>query len=307
MDHAKKKIYGGPAPHKPVLLLTIIDMIDKGQITCRTIEITPELVLSFKTHWSLLVDTQYVVNLALPFYHLSNEPAGFWHLTPNPGYEKSLELGRKSFNSLVQVIDHADIEQDLYELLTDMDNRNLFINILLQTYFPDKKDYYLRNNRDCQGDFQAIEKKITESPPYEYIAEYDQLDDEERFTRGGIFKKVVPRIYNYTCCVSGWRIDILADIQMIDACHIIPFSISHNDTISNGIPLCPNLHRAFDRGLFSIDQDFCVSISERFMETANHPYSIRQFNGKRIILPEHERYYPNPANFDWHRKNRLLR
>ena len=169
LDRARAKIYGGPAPHKPVLLLTIIDMISRGQIASRTIEITPELVLSFKTHWSLLVDTQYVMNLALPFYHLSKEPTGFWHLTANPGYEKSLELGRKSFNSLVQAIDYAYLEQDLYELLTDADIRNLFINLLLQTYFPEKTDSYLRNNRDSQSDIYAIEKKITESSPYGFF------------------------------------------------------------------------------------------------------------------------------------------
>jgi putative restriction endonuclease len=306
-DRARSKTYGGPAPHKPVLLLSIIDMIDSGQIVNRVIQITPELVLSFKTHWSLLVDTQYLMNLALPFYHLHNEPSEFWHLIANSGYEKSMELGRKSFNSLVQVIESAEIDQDLYDLLADQHNRNLFTHVLLQTYFPEKMSFYLNSNRDNQDNIHAIEKKITESSPLEYVTEYDNLDDEERFIRGGIFKKVVPRIYNYTCCVSGWRMDALADVQLIDACHIIPFKVSHNDTISNGIPLCPNLHRAFDRGLFSIDQDFRVIVSDKFIETENHPYSIKQFQGKKICLPEDPKFCPNPANFGWHRENRLLK
>lgn len=306
-DRARSKDYGGPAPHKPVLLLSVIDMIGRGQIASRVIKITPELVLSFKTHWSLLVDTQYLMNLALPFYHLHNESSEFWHLTAHSGYEKSMESGRKSFNSLVQVIESAEINQDLYDLLADQHNRNLFIHVLLQTYFPEKMSFYLNSNRDSQENIHAIEKKITESSPIEYVTEYDNIDDEERFIRGGIFKKVVPRIYNYTCCVSGWRMDALADIQLIDACHIIPFKFSHNDTISNGIPLCPNLHRAFDRGLFSIDQDFRVIVSDKFIETENHPYSIKQFQGKKICLPEDPKFCPNPANFGWHRENRLLK
>jgi putative restriction endonuclease len=48
---------------------------------------------------------------------------------------------------------------------------------------------------------------------------------------------------------------------MVDACHIIPFSISHDDTIRNGICLSPNLHRAFDRGLFTLTNDLEVKVS----------------------------------------------
>jgi putative restriction endonuclease len=41
---------------------------------------------------------------------------------------------------------------------------------------------------------------------------------------------------------------------MIDGCHIIPFSKNYNDTIINGIALCPNLHKAFDRALITTDE-----------------------------------------------------
>ena len=61
------------------------------------------------------------------------------------------------------------------------------------------------------------------------------------------------------------RIITDADIQIINACHIIPFSESHDDTITNGISLCPNLHRAFDRGLVALDPEYRVLI-EPFME-----------------------------------------
>lgn len=30
--------------------------------------------------------------------------------------------------------------------------------------------------------------------------------------------------------------------QLVDACHIVPFAISKDDTINNGISLSPNLH-----------------------------------------------------------------
>ncbi|MEK6546248.1 MAG: HNH endonuclease [Nitrospinota bacterium] len=87
---------------------------------------------------------------------------------------------------------------------------------------------------------------------------------------------------------------------MIDACHIIPFSESYDDTITNGIALCPNLHRAFDRGLISIDNNYKVMVSKKIIET-NSKYSLKQFKGKKILLPKEIRFYLKLANIEWHR------
>ena len=86
-------------------------------------------------------------------------------------------------------------------------------------------------------------------------------------------------------------------------CHIVPFSLTHNDTISNGIALCPNLHRAFDRGLITIDGGYRVKVSAGVIENAGHPYSLKQFNGMAIHLPADRRYYPDPVNLEWHGGN----
>lgn len=87
---------------------------------------------------------------------------------------------------------------------------------------------------------------------------------------------------------------------MIDACHIVPFSESYDDTVSNGIALCPNLHRAFDRGLISINQDFVVRVSGNFIEEGS--YSVRRFDGKRIELPSKMKHWPAIENLEWHKK-----
>jgi predicted restriction endonuclease len=39
---------------------------------------------------------------------------------------------------------------------------------------------------------------------------------------------------------------------MVDACHIVPIGRHGSDHVTNGLSLCPNLHRAFDRGLLSV-------------------------------------------------------
>lgn len=86
---------------------------------------------------------------------------------------------------------------------------------------------------------------------------------------------------------------------MIDACHIIPFSESHDDTICNGISLCTNLHRALDGGLIAIDESYMVLIKAFTGDSA--VYSIKQFEGKQIFLPSTKDYYPSQTNLSLHR------
>ncbi|MEI7505161.1 MAG: HNH endonuclease, partial [Paludibacter sp.] len=125
---------------------------------------------------------------------------------------------------------------------------------------------------------------------------------EEIYIRSNIFKKEVPKIYNYTCCISGLRIDVIDNISVIDACHIIPFSVGYNDSITNGIALCPNLHRAFDRGLITINEQFQVIVNNNFSEPTNSPYSIKQFDKKFINLPNDINFHPSIESLKHHMK-----
>lgn len=78
-------------------------------------------------------------------------------------------------------------------------------------------------------------------------------DDEEIYIRGSIFKWEIPKLYNNTCCISGLRINATSYLSIVYSQHIVPSNVSHDDTVTNGISLCPNLHRAFDRGLITIN------------------------------------------------------
>ena len=89
-------------------------------------------------------------------------------------------------------------------------------------------------------------------------------------------------------------------ISMIDACHIVPFSESYDDTITNGIALCPNLHRAFDRGLIAISDDYEVLVKPNFIES-DSAFTINQFKNRKILLPSQKEYYPSPENLRQHR------
>jgi putative restriction endonuclease len=159
---------------------------------------------------------------------------------------------------------------------------------LLHYFGVTSSSYLIPKTSQLQLD---IEHDILNEDKEVYIAKIQELqatldDDnfqEEIYVRGGIFKKTIPKIYNNQRCISDMKIESSSNAQMVDACHIIPFSISQDDTIPNGISLSPNLHRAYDRGLITINKDYIVRISPTVIDN-NSVYSISQFEGKKINL-----------------------
>ncbi len=285
---------GAVAPHKAILMLSVIQSIEKKEITENRIFITPELVARFKDNWHELVrNERFNPNFSLPFYHLKSD--GFWHLKTSVGKEILLTSSNsiRSFAALKNAIDYAYFDETFYDLLMNHHSREIMKHTLLQTYLEGQKvkggDY---------GLLQRVENQILNEASGDYKNEVVKTDEEEIFVRSGVFKKVVPKIYNYTCCISGMKIIATRDVQMIDACHIVPFSESHDDTIRNGISLSPNLHRAFDRFLITIDKHFDIIVSEHFTESGSH--SIRAFHGRKIYLPNEIQYRPSLDNLNWH-------
>jgi putative restriction endonuclease len=291
---------GRPAPHKPILLLSILEGIETGEIIENKIRITPELVARFKDYWHQLVDDQgFTSNFSLPFYHLKSD--GFWHLNTYLGRELVLTSSNsiRSFAQLKEVIEFASFDEELFDLLLNEHTRLILKQALLTQYFPGNHIHQQR-----YGLVDEVINQILNDYPEEYKKKAEYFDEEDVFVRGGIFKKEVPRIYNYTCSISGLRIITDSDIQMIDACHILPFSESHDDTISNGISLCPNLHRAFDRGLIAIDDNYRVLVKSFSEQSTN--YSIKQFQGKQILLPNVSHYRPSLENLQQHRVKHIF-
>ena len=95
-------------------------------------------------------------------------------------------------------------------------------------------------------------------------------------------------------------------IWMIDACHIYPFSISNDDTVSNGIDLYLILHRAFDRGLISITEDYKVNVSGLVNDKGSE-FTLSQFEGKKIFLPKKDAWQPSIESLRWHRNEVYLK
>jgi putative restriction endonuclease len=295
----------GPAPHKPVLLLAVIRGFEEGWLQENRIELSPELVATFKAVWRKRVATPHAPLIAQPFFYMRSEK--FWHHVPNPGFEEWVKVTRncQAIGVLHRAVAYVRLDPELYALMVSPMHRELLKETLNTTYFGG-----IRYEPETGlGYLELLDKQILEGSGTEYAAGIQALRDsldpesfeEEVFVRGGMFKRQVPQAYHNACCISGLQVETSINASLLDACHIVPFSTSHDDTISNGLSLCPTLHRAFDRGLIAVDPDrFTVRVSKRLSEPVASVYSIRQFEGKELQKPFEKRWWPSPENLAKH-------
>lgn len=69
----------GTANHKPILILSVLELISQQSIVKNQIYVSQELIETFKKYWSILVaESIYTDALHYPFVHLSSD--NFWQV-----------------------------------------------------------------------------------------------------------------------------------------------------------------------------------------------------------------------------------
>ena len=61
------------APYKPLLLMTVFDLIAQGEIKNNFIELTPEFCETFTLYWSKIMPPVRKGNIAMPFFYLTSD------------------------------------------------------------------------------------------------------------------------------------------------------------------------------------------------------------------------------------------
>lgn len=95
------------------------------------------------------------------------------------------------------------------------------------------------------------------------------------------------------CCVTN-----TAQSEIIEAAHIIPFSVSRDHGISNGLALRVDLHCLFDVGLMTISEEYRVIFSEKVVDQA-----YLRLADVTIALPGDHAQWPSPEALRWHYQN----
>ena len=128
-------------PHKPVLLLAILDLLDRGVLARNEIHLSPDLVKTFKRYFEAVRQHDDQPTIQNPFYHLAGD--GFWQLVPRPGERPVYEPGNASrvptMKSLRET--YGRFDDNLWSgLLTDPHSRHQLREALVARYFPEHHD-----------------------------------------------------------------------------------------------------------------------------------------------------------------------
>jgi putative restriction endonuclease len=105
---------------------------------------------------------------------------------------------------------------------------------------------------------QDIEKDGKELPKGKKYTERIQTSTL-RIVRDTDLSKKIKELYDFRCQICGTRISV-RDVPYAEAAHIRPLGKPHDgaDKPGNIICLCPNHHVMFDKGVFTINDDFSL-------------------------------------------------
>ncbi|MGQ4649999.1 HNH endonuclease [Lyngbya aestuarii] len=294
-------MYQGKALNKPILLLSVIELITQGIIKDKYIPISDELIDTFKKYWSVLDSGNFKSSdFALPFFHLKNEDCRFWKLEFSSNYEG----GRpQSIPKLRHDVDRACLDDELFNLLEDEVYKQELIDTLVAIWFSANKkqlEDILQVNQDFQESTQQEVKILRES---------ENLDGEPKIylkksiVRNAFFRKAVVHIYNYRCAFCGLKVIKKLNQSIVDGAHIRPFSLFYDSQVDNGISFCKNHHWAFDHGWFGIDKNYKIIVAGDLQEESPHAKPMKDFHGETLLLPNSEKYYPRMEAIQWHHQN----
>jgi putative restriction endonuclease len=291
------------APHKPILLLCVLDLFDSGEISSNLVEISDDLAELFSRHWEHVLLFSRPGNLALPFFHLQGD--GFWQLLPR---HEGISLGSQitSLARLREEMIGARLDEDLYELIGSKENRDRLRNVLIQTYFsPETRPLVVEQSITNRGAF-VYSEELLNHPEDRRIQETLSVEEAYRpAIRDQGFRRAVVRAYTHRCALCGIRVRTLDGHTAVTAAHIRPWSETQDDRPVNGIALCRMCHWTFDEGLLGVSQRYEVIASQQLTVLNNLPGYLTNLEGRGIVGPSRREFWPDTASLRWHRENVL--
>ena len=142
--HTAKRI-GKTAPHKAVMLISIIDMINSGLHSTNAFYFSDVLERGFRLTWIRYVGDNPLFKpvAATPFWHLGGEP--FWHLKREDGGKIDEVQQTPSGAKLREMSVVASLDPELFTLLQDEQAADLLRGILIDTYLSSLQAHKTEN------------------------------------------------------------------------------------------------------------------------------------------------------------------
>jgi putative restriction endonuclease len=274
------------APHKPLLLLVFLEMVEKGEFVGGSLPLTPELAYRFDTFFDVVKYRRPArPDVRMPFHHLGTQH--FW----SPRMVNGEASQHRSTTAYVLP------DPEFVECCRDPEFRRQARSILIATHFEPAERNAL---------YHLVGMEIPQDDAITRTAFFKTIDDAEVAGRSARFRLDVVSAYNYTCALTGYRVTTISSGAIVDAAHIHRFADSRNDDPRNGIALCKNAHWQFDAGLWTIDDGYRIVVAkDAFSESSPNQTPLSEMHGQRLRLPREEWNWPAHIHLQWHRARRF--
>ncbi len=290
------------APHKPLLLLSVIDLAAAGLFDNNTLTINDDLTEAFRAYWrAILPGTKG--SIILPFFHMSRQ--SFWHLLPKAGKEREAAVVHqvRSWTQFDSIYNGAQLDNDLFLYIHEPSARAVLRSTLFTSFFSPDAVQRLQHRSDITTEawryssylLHAVAGNVADALP---IGQYKVRPA----ARQQGFRRCVIHGYDNRCALCGIRVRTPEGYSVSDAAHIIPWRISRNDSPVNGLALCKLCHWLFDAGLLGITSSYSIMLSPQMLGEVNSLGHLAALAGRSIALPVSQDIYPSQSALAWHRK-----
>jgi putative restriction endonuclease len=280
------KARGDPAPHKPLLLLVVLELAEQGLLPTDVLPLTPELAFRFCTYWSVVASRRSQrPDVRYPFYHLKSD--GIWS-----------PLGQDGLPTMERFLArYAAMPSDFVAFANDSVSRDKARRILIAKYFQpyERLSLYALVGMPVPSDDEIVQD-----------ANYKSPEEAQKQGREARFRLNIVAAYNYTCALTCYRLTTITGGSIVDAAHIHQFADSRNNDPRNGLALTKNAHWLFDNGLWTLSNDYRVIVAQgTFAEAGPEQHLLAQYHGQKIQLPSDRSLWPNVLHLAWHRSKKF--
>jgi putative restriction endonuclease len=278
-------------PHKPVLLLAVLDLIAQGKATPDRVVWCRDLRERFALYFQHVRKRDDRCTPDNPFLYLRKE--GWWQPV------RYAETGAHPLDAPPSVQDAktsqvwASISSPVAPWMLTAADRLQLRNAIIARYFPHARALLSAH---------FVEDGLLELPQ---ALETPDLDTGSAPGRSAGFRRVILEIYDHQCVACGLRIRVPQrdDLSLVEAAHLIPFSepeFGGNDHPSNGIALCKNHHWAMDRFLITPTPNGLWRVSSIIdARRSNGESELRALDGKPLLKPLDDAFKPAEEALYW--------
>ncbi|WP_077212395.1 phosphorothioated DNA-binding restriction endonuclease [Bacillus dakarensis] len=257
------------APHKPLLILYALGKILSNQRLLSYEQVSGDLK-------QLLIEfgpLRKSYHPEEPFVRLTRD--GIWEL------DKGVNLSNPNNRLLLEEQVNGGFTNEVYHLLNqNIEHIPIIAQIILDQHFP-----------------ASIHEDILEAVGLDM-----SFSISRRKKRDSRFRDKILRAYRYSCAICGFNVRLRHTLVAVEAAHIKWHQAGGPDVEDNGLALCSMHHKLFDRGVFTINNERRMVVSQDAHGTQGFEEWLMRYHGNVIKPPIETIYQPSSTYINWHVK-----